>query len=267
MRGSVIPVKCSPHPIWRHLLKRQFFVSLSFFVVSSALICLSVYVLIPFFMDRWSLLFGEAYLFCFYAPFALLFVAALVYYRLEGNPWSWKAFAARMRLGRLDRRTLLLTLLLFVYSLGSYFLLTSTFGAWLARSLSFISVPSWFPGGLDPNKAMAPGSYLDVPMRGRYLFLLAGLVGWFFNIAGEELLFRGMLLPREESAFGRHAWVFQGTVWALWHIFWWWNVLPLMVGVTLPFCFLVSRRRNTWMGIIVHGSMNLIPFIAAAVAL
>ena len=262
-----MPVECSPYPSWRYLLKRQAYISLSFFVGSSALICLSVYVMIPFFMERWSLLFGEAYLFCFYACFVLLFVAALVFYRLEGNPWSWKEFATRMRLSRLDRKTLLLTLVLFVYALGSYFLLTSTIGAWLARSLGFISVPSWFPGGLDPNKAMAAGSFLDVPMRGRYLFLLAGLVGWFFNIAGEELLFRGILLPREEAAFGRHAWLFQGIVWALWHIFWWWNVLPLMVGVTLPLCFLVSRRRNTWMGIMVHGAMNLVPFVAATVAL
>ena len=248
-------------------MKRQVFISLSIFVVSSVLVCLSVYVLIPFFMDRWSLLFGEAYLFCFYTTFVLLFVTALVFYRLEGNPWTWKAFTARMRLGRPDKKTLLLTLGLFVYAVGSYFLWSSTLGAWIARSLSFVALPPWFPGGLDPSKAMAAGSFLDVPMRGRYLFLLAGLVGWFFNIAGEKLLFRGILLPREESALGRHAWLFQGIVWGLWHIYWWWNVLSLMIAVTLPFCFLVSRPRNTWLGIMVHGAMNLVPFIAAAAAL
>ncbi len=215
-------------------------------------------------MENWSLLFGEAYLFCFYTPFVLIFTAALIFYRLEGNPWRWKKFSARMRLRRLDKKTLIMTGFLLLWSTAAYLILSYTAGAWLARNISLFTPPDWFPGGLNPLKTMEPNTFLGVPMKGRYLFLVGGLTGWFFNIAGEELLFRGFLLPREEAVLGRYAWVFQGFLWAVWHVYWAWNVLPLLAAVTLPLCFVVSRSRNTWAGIIVHGTLNLIPFLLAA---
>ena len=56
---------------------------------------------------------------------------------------------------------------------------------------------------------------------------LSGAWGWFalivvlqiFNtVLGEELLFRGLLLPRMNRAFGRGDWVANGVLFAAYHL-------------------------------------------------
>ena len=55
----------------------------------------------------------------------------------------------------------------------------------------------------------------------------SGAWGWFavvvvlavFNtVLGEELLFRGLLLPRMRRVFGRGDWVANGALFALYHL-------------------------------------------------
>lgn len=41
---------------------------------------------------------------------------------------------------------------------------------------------------------------------GRYWILAVWLPFWVLNIFGEELLWRGVVLPRQETAFGKWAW-------------------------------------------------------------
>lgn len=73
---------------------RSVALTVSVFAVSSLLITACVYIAIPAFM-RLGLLFGEAYLFCFYAPFVLLFLGSFFLFSREYGSWSWKAFCAR----------------------------------------------------------------------------------------------------------------------------------------------------------------------------
>jgi membrane protease YdiL (CAAX protease family) len=97
--------------------------------------------------------------------------------------------------------------------------------------------------------------------------LLAWLPLFFFNIAGEELWWRGYILPRQERRHRAAAWFPHGLGLALFH-------LPLGIDLTiivLPFLFglpyVVQRRKNLWTGFIVHGVLNGCGFLAVAFGL
>ena len=209
---------------------------------------------------RLGLLFGEAYLFCFYAPFVLLFLGSFFLFRREYGSWSWKAFCARTRLAGFDRRSTVWTFSFLVLISAGYFVVSEA-GKYIAVNVALLSPPDFMPGGLDPNKAMRPGFFFDVPLAGKWWFAAAYFAGWFFNIFGEEFMFRGMLLPLDEKSFGKTAWLFQGTLWGLWHVYWKWNFIPLTLFVALPLVFVVQKTRNTWTGIIIHGFLNIIPLV------
>ncbi len=90
-------------------------------------------------------------------------------------------------------------------------------------------------------------------------WLIVYWLGWVvINIGGEELLWRGYALPRQEKVFGRYAWLVNGLCWnLLFHFFMNWNVLVLMpISLTIP--YLVQKYQNTWIGIYIHGIGNLL---------
>jgi len=94
--------------------------------------------------------------------------------------------------------------------------------------------------------------------------LLAWLPLFFFNIAGEELWWRGYMLPRQERLHGEAAWIVHGIGLAVFHLT---LGIPLTI-IALPILFglpfVVQRRRNLWTGFIVHGIFNALGFLAVA---
>lgn len=239
--------------------KKDLLLTFCIFVISSLLITVSIYIIIPMFMKT-GLLFGEAYLFCFYFPFFILFIGSIIIFKLENNKWDLKTFFKRLRLNRLDKNTLIWTIIfLFIVSFG--YLCASIIGKYIANNIDFLSPPDFMPGGLNPNKSMQPGYFFDVPLSGKWWFAIAYFVGWFFNIFGEEFMFRGILLPMNEKTFGNNAWIFQGILWGFWHIYWKWIFLPFIFLVSLPLLYVVYKKKNTWISIIIHGTLNIIPLI------
>ncbi len=100
---------------------------------------------------------------------------------------------------------------------------------------------------------------------------LSGAWGWFavvlvlviFNtVLGEELLFRGYLLPRMEGRFGRWAWLVNGVAFAGYHLHTPW-VIPGALLDSLALSYPSQRYRSAWLGIIVHSTQSV--FITAAV--
>jgi uncharacterized protein len=109
--------------------------------------------------------------------------------------------------------------------------------------------------------------------RGAAFF--SGAWGWFalivvfvvFNtVIGEELLFRGLLLPRMRAVFGRGDWVANGVLFTLYHLHEPW-VMPatLVEGIFLE-AYPTRRFQSAWMGIIVH-SVQSVFVIAVVLAL
>jgi membrane protease YdiL (CAAX protease family) len=70
-------------------------------------------------------------------------------------------------------------------------------------------------------------------------------------VLGEELLFRGLLLPRMRAVFGRGDGVVNGVLFTVYHLHVPW-VMPatLVEGIFLE-AYPAGRFQSAWMGIIV----------------
>ena len=100
------------------------------------------------------------------------------------------------------------------------------------------------------------------PFRGgEKLLLLAWLPMFFFNIAGEELLWRGYLQPRLR---GPGAWTLCSVLWLIFHLPFGPGLMILLVPVIviIPYCF--QRTGNTLVGVFIHGMYNGPLFVAIA---
>ena len=106
------------------------------------------------------------------------------------------------------------------------------------------------------------GALLDSDAGQRFL---EGAWGWFglivvlalFNtVLGEELLFRGFLLPRMNGAFGRGDWLANGVLFAVYHLHQPWAFLsPLADAFVLAYP--TKRYRSAWLGIAVHSAQSV----------
>jgi membrane protease YdiL (CAAX protease family) len=104
-----------------------------------------------------------------------------------------------------------------------------------------------------------PTDFMGIQLIGAwwvFFFYAAWLV--VFNLFGEELWWRGYVLPRQELAFGRGTWAIHGLCWSLFHLFiqpsLWDTARMAVTGMALA--FVAQRTRNTWPGIIGHGVAN-----------
>ena len=87
----------------------------------------------------------------------------------------------------------------------------------------------------------------------------------FFNIFGEELWWRGYVLPRQAKHFGKYACdLFHGLLWTLFHAFKWWDLIGLL-PVCLSLSYVAQRRQSTWPGNIAHLLFNGLGFIGLMV--
>jgi membrane protease YdiL (CAAX protease family) len=94
----------------------------------------------------------------------------------------------------------------------------------------------------------------------------SGAWGWFavivvlsvFNtLLGEELVFRGLLLPRMRGAFGRWDWVANGTLFAVYHLHQPWDIPTSLVDI-VALAYPSRRFQSAWMGIIVHSAQSVV---------
>jgi membrane protease YdiL (CAAX protease family) len=92
-----------------------------------------------------------------------------------------------------------------------------------------------------------------------YAVLVALVV--FNTILGEELLFRGVLLPRMRGAFGRFDWVANGVLFAAYHLHMPWVIPSTLVGDTLALSYPSRRYRSALIGIIVHSSQSILTLV------
>ncbi len=102
-------------------------------------------------------------------------------------------------------------------------------------------------------------------MSGNWVWFVILVVQFSVNTAfGEELFFRGLLLPRM-GAFGRGDWVANGVLFACYHLHEPW-VIPQTILVDTFAEALPSRRwRSSLMGIVVHSGQTVFFFMIALV--
>ncbi len=240
-----------------------FWQSCLYFAGSALLFRLSVYGLMPRLLQGGMPPF-PAFIVSFGLPLLLLLVATFALVAKEGNSQSWRL---RLRLAPLTGRQVLACGGLFVLGFLLTGLLLPT--AKYLANIPFLSPPGFLPDILNPNKAV-PGQgltqFMGVPLKGAYWMVVAYFFFLtFLNILGEELWFRGYLLPRQELAWGRKTWLYHGLFWCLFHVpIYPWTILYLL-PTTLSVSFAAQRFRSTWAGFIVHylgnGVLALLPIM------
>ena len=101
-------------------------------------------------------------------------------------------------------------------------------------------------------------------LSGNWIWFAFLVMGFIFNtVLGEELLFRGLLLPRMQGVFGRWDWAGNGVLFALYHLHVPWVIPQTFVDSVVPYA---SKRYNSALvGIAAHSAQTV--FFTVAVFL
>ena len=179
------------------------------------------------------------------------FLIALLAYRLEQKEFSWQGLKKRFRLNKMDKKT-------WLWFLGGIVVL-------LLLSAIVKTMMEWI--GSATGLFVYHSSPAEVGHRAlmwnEWWLLLIYPVFFFFNIFGEEFLWRGYILPRQELTHKKWAWVVNGALLTMVHV-----PLGLAVVSMLPLMFitpyLTQKTKNTWVAICIHGFISLFGFSISA---
>jgi hypothetical protein len=137
--------------------------ALLYFGIPSAVFSASLLWLLPWMVRRGASLF-ITFNVTFGGPLALMLLAAIIAYRLEGRAWSSPEFRERMRLGRFDWR-----LALWGLAIGAFYLFVNPLIAPLLRPLARVRLYTAPPEFTALRTAMVSGKdFLGVPMGGAW---------------------------------------------------------------------------------------------------
>ena len=131
-------------------------------------------------------------------------------------------------------------------------------------SFMIISVLEQLAGKIDHQPSFMQFEPLD---SGRYWILIVWAAYWIFNIMGEEILWRGVILPRQEISFGKYAWLLHGLCWGLFHIAFGWQLMVTLIPILFIQSYIVQRRKNSWIGVLMHAGINGPSFVAISLGL
>lgn len=124
------------------------------------------------------------------------------------------------------------------------------FGLWQAVP----GIPGPSPRDFSQLLASAAGQEFFRGAWGWFTVVIALTV--FNTVLGEELLFRGLLLPRMRGAFGRGDWVANGVLFAAYHLHVPWAIPSILADVFL-LAYPSRRFQSAWMGIVVHATQSV----------
>jgi len=189
------------------------------------------------------------------AGMAWQFVVALVILHRELGTLRWSVVRKRIwlqsprdpRTDQPNRKLFWWVLLpVFIDTLLVYFL-----GRYLDAPMAWL-----FP-------ALKPPAYMDIQQLvspefvGQWWIMGIVLTSLIFNyFLGEELLWRGVLLPKMQGVFGKYDWVANAAIFGLYHVHKPWS-LPSVIVTNLTYSWPAARFRSNWMSIIVHGLEGL----------
>lgn len=234
-------------PLWQSLL---------FFGIPGAIMYFGFYVGGPYFAERGNVFIGTALPLT--GTCALIFIIALVLFRLEGNEMTWPSFQERFRLHAPKKKD-------WIWIIGVFFAIQIleailVFSGISLKAIPFFRVPDFVPFPINPDKGttIPPTEFLGVVLKGAWWMIPYWFVHLFFNIFGEEFMWRGYILPRQELSYGKWTWIINGLLWGfLFHAFMKWNFIGMLPEILLT-PWIAQKTKSTWASIFTHGIGNLI---------
>jgi membrane protease YdiL (CAAX protease family) len=179
--------------------------------------------------------------------FIPLFVAALIFYRKENNPWRLKVMLERFRMDRFSVKDLLISI-----------------GGVLAAGVGTFLMIEIGKKYIHYFSAQPPFLTITPLGPGEFWILLAWLPMFVFNIFGEGLFWRGYIFPRQQEKFGDTTWFYHGLLWMMFHLPFGWQMMFILTPIIFITSYLVQVTRNTWVDIIIHTAINGSGFLLIA---
>ena len=233
------------------LKKLGFLSSFSIFISAALLMFLLTKYLIPYLSKTTG---QESILFWFIVAglgiFTPLIILGIIILKSEGFKLNKESFTGRLRFRRLTKNDLIWTLIGFV-------IIAISSGLIMKLLLLIL-------GKFDPSPAFMTFEPLS---KGRYWLLLVWLPYWVLNIFGEEFIWRGVILPRQELVFGKYTWIIHGFGWGLFHFAFGFKLMITLIPLLFIQSFIVQKTKNSWTGVILHGGINGPSFLAIAFGL
>jgi membrane protease YdiL (CAAX protease family) len=186
-------------------------------------------------------------------------VAGLVLLRHEGYRMSIPALRNRLRL-RWPKGWKAWALAVIVLTLGMGLSMAMEPLNGKLASVPGFTPPAWWGAASNPTVEVngAADVFPDINLEGNYPFvLLYFATGLVFNIFGEEIYYRGYLLPRMRGVFGRWDWVANGVLFALKHVYQRWLFPGLLVG-SLCFAFAAGPMGSLPLAMVYHWVGNFL---------
>jgi len=88
-------------------------------------------------------------------------------------------------------------------------------------------------------------------------FAMVVVLAIFNTFLGEELLFRGVLLPRMKGVFGKRDWIANGVLFGVYHLHQPWSIPNSVIEGVFLEAYPSRRFQSAWMGIIVHSLQSV----------
>ncbi|MBN1304762.1 MAG: CPBP family intramembrane metalloprotease [Anaerolineales bacterium] len=175
--------------------------------------------------------------------FGPLFFLSLHLLKRDGYPISWESISARFRLRRLTGRD-------WLWILG---------GMLAASAITGLIIGLWtlspLPFSLDELRSFSPIQIERLEGSDRWIFFPM-LVLLFFNYFGEEFMWRGYILPRQEEALGKWAWPVNAGLHLIFHFLFGLKALLLFLPYLLAMPYVAYKTRNTYTSIIIHAMLS-----------
>lgn len=182
--------------------------------------------------------------------FTPLIILGLIILKLEGFPISKRTWTGRLRFRKITGSDLIWCF--------AGLICVGVLSSLIMKLLEVVA------GNFNHSPAFMSFEPLS---KGRYWLLIVWFPYWILNILGEEFLWRGVMLPRQEIAFGKYTWLIHGFGWSLFHIAFGWQLLITLIPLIFIQSFIVQKTKNSWVGVIMHGGLNGPSFIAISFGL
>jgi len=241
-----------PIPHWKNLL---------LFGIPGLVLYLGLYFGITYFKN---LGLPEIFLFPLFLwlPLIALLPVSLILFKREKQIHPDLNLKKRFRLNRLTKKDGLWVLggLLFVATFD--FIIMDPISKWMA-TIPLFAPPDHFPILFHPLKEIEfpITNFLGVSLQGNWLFLIITIILHSTALIGEEFLWRGYLLPRQEKTYGKWAWLINGLLWGyLLHFFMKWNFVAFLPSMLMT-PYIAQRTQNTWVSLLIHGIPNTVLWI------
>ena len=195
-----------PIPFWQTLI---------LFGIPGVIVYFNIYVGVPYLVDL-----GVPLVLSFppLLMMPVLLPASIVLYKREGNDLSWARFKERFRLEPIQGKQWLWIVGTFLLAQLSDVVFGFAGLDELGRCLADVPLfkpPLYLPSFMDPRVELVLPltEFLRVRLAGNWWILVWWLSLMFLSNLGEEFMWRGYILPRQELSHGKSAWLVNGLLW------------------------------------------------------